>query len=145
MCCSINKLCNFLEEIYYVNSGGCCFIASLIANHLDRLGISYDLIVYSSLEKDLDYIQLEVSSKVKNKSLHKSVTGNHTCNHYCLSIKGAGEINEGNFDYPKYIIKNVHSSNIRWIYKNGVWNDYYSTRNNKIIKSIVKSFFKQYE
>ena len=143
---SINRLCDFLDEEYYINNGGCCFIASLLAEHLDRLGISYNLIAYDYLERDLDFVQHEVSSKVKNKSLRKSVTGNHTCNHYCLSIEGAGEINSGEFEEcSRYVIKDVHSSNIRWIYRSGRWNDEYDTNNNKAIKQIIKSFFERYE
>ena len=143
---SINRLCDFLDEEYNINNGGCCFIASLIAERLDRLGISYNLIAFDDLERDLDFIQNEVSSKIKNKSLRKSVTGNHTCIHYCLSIRGAGEINIGEFEnLSKYIIKDIHSSNIRWIYRNGVWNNEYDTNNNKAIKQIIKSFFERYE
>lgn len=143
---SINRLCEFLDEEYYINCGGCCFIASLLAEHLDRLKISYSLVAYDYLEKDLDYIQHEVSSKIKNKSCRKSVTGNHTCNHYCLIIEGAGEVNSGDFsECSRHVIKDVRSSNIRWIYRNGKWNCDYDTRNNKAIKNIVKSFFKQYE
>lgn len=146
LCKSINKLCDFLNSEYNINCGGCCFIAFLLATHLDKLGISYELIAYDDLEKDLDYIQHEVSSKVKNKSYRKSVTGNHTCNHYSLFIKGAGEVNGGDFsECLKYVIKDVQSSNIRWIYRNGVWNTDYNTCNNKAIKNIVKSFFEQYE
>lgn len=146
LCKSINKLCDFLDSEYSINCGGCCFIASLLATHLDKLGISYNLIAYDYLEKDLDYIQHEVSSKVKNKSCRKSVTGNHTCNHYSLFIEGAGEVNRGDFDEClKYVIKDVQSSNIRWIYRNGAWNTDYNTCNNKAIKNIVKSFFEQYE
>lgn len=145
---SINTLCRFLDKEYYVNCGGCCFIASVIAKHLDRLGISYKLIAYDYFDKDLDFVQYEVSNKVKNKSILKSVTGNHTCNHYCLFIEGAGEINTGNIDNEslvRYEIQVVNSSNIRWIYKNGEWNNDYDTNNNKTIKNIVKSFFRQYE
>lgn len=146
LCKSINNLCDFLDTEYNINNGGCCFIASLLATHLDKLGIPYDLITYSYFEKDLDYIQYEVSSKVKNKSYRKSVTGNHTCEHYSLFIKGAGEINEGDFDnFVRYVIKDVQGSNIRWIYRNGTWNTDYNTCNNKAVKNIVKSFFKQYE
>lgn len=144
---SINRLCGFLDEEYNVNRGGCCFIASLIAEHLDRLKIPYSLVAYDYLDKDLDYIQHEVLSKAKNKSGRKSVTGRHTCNHYCIKIEGAGEVNNEGFTdgCSRYIIEDVRSSNIRWIYRNGLWNDEYDTGNNKIIKGIVKSFFKKHE
>ena len=146
LCRSINRLCDFLNEEYNINYGGCCFIASLIAEHLDRLKISYNLIVYDYFEKDVDYVQHEILTKVKNKSYRKSVIGNNTCFHYCLFIEGAGEINSGDFnDCIRYVIKDVQCSNIRWIYRNGKWNKNYDIYNNKSIKNIVKSFFRRYE
>lgn len=143
---SINRLCYFLDEEYNINNGGCCFVASVIAKHFDYLKIPYSLVTYADLERDIDYIQHEVSCKVRNTSQRKSVTGIHTCTHYCLLIEGAGEVNSGEFDdCHKYIIKDIHSANIRWICRNGLWNKEYDTNNNTIIKGIIKAFFKRYE
>lgn len=143
---SINRLCEFLDEEYNINSGGCCFIASLLSKHLDNLKVPYSLVAYDYIERDEYCIQYEVSKKVKNKFVRGSVTGIHSCNHYCLYIEGAGEINSGEFENcSRYVIKDIKSSNIQWIYKNGKWNDRYSIDNNKAIKNIIKSFFKQYE
>lgn len=142
---SVNNLCEFLDTEYNINNGGCCFIAALLAKHLDHLKIPYNLVVYDDFGRDIESIQYEVFVKVKNSSYRNSVTGKSTCSHYCLYIIGAGEVNSGNFSGYKYTIKDVCSSNIRWIYRCGKWNPCYDTANNNTIKSIVKSFFKRYE
>lgn len=144
---NLNSLCKFLDETYCVNLGGCCFLASLIAKHLDRLHIKYDLVIYDDCARDRLRIEHEVMACRKNRGLSNSVTGNYSCNHYCLRLRGAGVIN-GDDDYGRkhqYIIPDVSCKNIRWIYKNSEWNDCYEVQHNKTIKNIVKEFFKEYE
>lgn len=143
---SINNLCDFLSTEYNINNGGCCFIASLLAEHLEKLQIDYELIIYSILNKDITDIQFEISNQVKNKTSNKSATGRFACNHYTININGIGEVNSGQFKYCyRYKIIHITSKNIKWIYRNSRWNEDYNTCNNKTIKNIVKSFFEQYE
>lgn len=143
---SLNSLCRFLDETYDVNKGGCCFLASVIAKHLDRLGIDYALVIYDDYKKDHTQIEHEVISCHRNKGIFTSVTGSCSCNHYCLQIKGAGVINEDDLEEThRYLIPDVTYKNINWIYKNSDWNDCYEVRHNKTIKNIVKTFFKDYE
>ena len=142
---SLNELCEELHEEYEINFGGCCFVASLIAKHFDRLNILYELVVYNDYDLNIDDIQNEVSNKVTNQD-SDSVTGYNTCSHYCLNVFGFGIINEGGFgDMSEHHIKNINSSNISWIYKNTKWNPDYLTINNNRIKTIINSFFKKYE
>ena len=143
---NLNSLCKFLDETYSVNLGGCCFLASLIARHLDKLNIKYDLVIYDNYAKDRVCIEHEVISCRKNKGLNNSVTGYYSCNHYCLQIRGAGIINGDDCKSEhRYSIPDVSYKNIRWIYKNSSWNDCYEVQHNKTIKNIVKEFFKEYE
>lgn len=144
---NLNSLCKFLNETYCVNSGGCCFLASLIAKYLDRLHIKYDLVIYDDYARDRLCIEYEVMACRKNRGLSNSVTGNYSCNHYCLQLRGVGVIN-GDDDCARehrYTIPDVSYKNIRWVYKNGKWNDCYEVQHNKTIKNIVKEFFKEYE
>lgn len=144
---NLNSLCKFLDETYNVNMGGCCYLASLIAKHLDKLNIKYDLIIYDNYSRNRENIKCEVISRRKNKDLNNSVTGCYSCNHYCIRLRGAGVIN-GNGDYiegHRYSIPNISYKNIRWIYKNSRWNKCYKVQYNKTIKNIVKEFFKNYE
>lgn len=144
---SINNLCDFLEQEYFINHGGYCFIAYVIAKQLDKLGIAYKLIIYDYHKRNSNCIQYEVHNKVKNRTYSSSVTGNYCCSHYSLHIIGAGEVNNGRFerDMFRYSIEDIHSSNIHWIYKTSSWNSDYNRKNNKTIKNIVKMFFKKYE
>jgi hypothetical protein len=144
--CSINNLCKFLDDTYGINYGGCCYLAALIARYLDRLDIKYSLIVYDACKKNKSYIEYEILNKSKNKHYSRSVTGNNTCNHYCLRIHGSGIINETKLEnVHRYVINDVDSKSISWIYRSGVWNNCYKTKYNKTIKSIVKEFFREYE
>lgn len=143
---SINRLCEFLDYEYSINNGGCCYVASILAINLERLKIPYSLVVYDSCGKDFASINREVSTKIKNRQSSRSVTGLWTCNHYCLYIPGIGEINSmEDFGYNRYIIRPVSSSNIKWIYKTGSWNDHYDPSDNKTVRSIIKAFFSKYE
>lgn len=142
---SLNSLCNFLHDNYQVNCGGCCFIAYLIARHLDRLGIEYSLVIYDFFEKDQVCIEYEVLKKHKNKGVNNSVTGLNSCHHYCLQIRGAGVVNLDEECGHRYIISGVTYKNIRWIYENSYWNECYDIQHNKTIRNIVKEFFKEYE
>ena len=94
---NLNSLCKFLDDTYDVNSGGCCFLASLIAKHLDKLNIKYNLVVYDCCTKNRLCIEQEVISCHKNKGFRNSITGRYSCNHYCLQLKGAGVINSDNY------------------------------------------------
>lgn len=148
----LNSLCNFLDEVYEINYGGCCFLASEISKHLDILGLSYDLVIYNSEERDQLSIEQEIKNCRSNKSREQSITGRNSCNHYCLQLQGSRLINSADYeveyedgDSYKYVISKISHKNINWIYKRGGWNDDYNVSHNKTIKNIVKEFFKEYE
>lgn len=86
--CSLDYLCNFINKLYNINNGGCCYLAYLIACHLDRLKIKYDLIIYDYRKKDENCI----NDDVINMYLPSSVTGKQTCDHYCISVLNGGII-----------------------------------------------------
>lgn len=145
---SINSLCELLDKEYDINNGGCCYIAYLIAKELDKLNIKYTLKIFDSEKKDRISIKNEVLRKKLNSNPNESVVGNNSCNHYCLYILRGGEINYGDFytrEYHCYTINNISAKNIQWIYKNGSWNKLYNTNNNKLIESLIKKHFKQYD
>lgn len=137
----LNELCDKLDSKYYVNFGGCCYLASVIAYHLDKLGIEYRLVIYSNELKNPLYINHEVYSKIKNfRSELNSVSGYNNCNHYTLYIKGAGIINPGHGRH-KYYVDGITASNIKWIYRVSSWNTDYNRRDNRKIRNIINSFF----
>ena len=52
----LNNLCSYLDNWYEINSGACCYVAYLIARHLDKLNVGYKLIVYA--DEDLSLIHI---------------------------------------------------------------------------------------
>ncbi len=141
----LNHLCKCLHDMYDINYGGCCYVAYIIAKHLDLLGIKYNLVVCDDLKRNEKEINLEVHNKVKNCNYKTSVV-NCTCNHYCINIIGVGHINRGKCKYPhKYFIKNIDNAHIKWIYNNGSWNERYDKKRNKIVSNMINNFFKEYE
>ena len=144
---SLNNLCLQLNNKYLINNGGCCFVAYLIAFHLDRLGLRYKLLIITNEFKDDISISSEVHSRVRNNSRRTSIVGSGTCNHYALYLEGGGTINVGGFStfLNKYLIEDVNSSDIKWIYRSGRWNPEYNVHNNRIIRKTFNAFFNGYE
>lgn len=144
---SLNNLCLQLDKKYFINNGGCCFVAYLIAFHLDRLGLRYRLLIFTDVSKDEISISSEVHSRVKNTSKRTSIVGLKTCHHYALYLEGGGVINAGGFNRlpNKYLIEDITSSDIKWIYRSGVWNSKYNVHNNRIVRKAFNAFFNDYE
>lgn len=146
---NLNKLCKDLNRDYSINSGGCCFVAFVIASHLYRLGIPYKFIICDESKKCRKDILHELNNQVNNYYLERdSVTGEECCNHYCLRIEGGyinGSYYISNNYYHKYSFKNITPDVIEWVYETGDWNDFYLTKYNNKIKKIINKFFKDYE
>lgn len=139
---SLDQLCQCLDSLYDINNGGCCYIAYLIACHLDKLKVKYDLVIYDYEEKDEDHVNNEVC----NMCFPNSITGNQTCTHYCISISGGGIINEGDVTgLSKCLVKGITSKNLKWLYKHGSWNEVYNRGDNKYVKGMINLFFSKYE
>lgn len=145
----LNKLCKELQYEYSINSGGCCFVAFVIASNLYKLNIPYKFVICDNNKKCRKDILYELTNQVNNNYYEKdSATGGECCNHYCLKI-GSVYINGGHYIedsyYHKYNFKNITPDVIKWVYETGDWNDVYLTKyNNKILK-IINNFFKDYE
>lgn len=76
--------------------------------------------------------------------LPNSVTGKQTCEHYCIS--GGGVVNEGDVTYlKKYVVRDITSRNLKWLYRNGDWNEMYNRDDNEYVKGMINSFFSKYE
>lgn len=143
---SLNKLCETLNSLYSINSGGCCYVAYLISKWLDKFNIRYQLVIYNYSKKDVLGISCEVQSMRVNKSPHSSVTRRYSCAHYCLLIIEGGYVNKGDVSgLKRHSISGITNKNIRWVYRTGCWNKMYDTRNNRVVKNMINSFFKNYE
>lgn len=139
----LNRICDKLQNKYDINYGGCCYVAYLIKKHLERLGISSELVI---VDTSGDIEEVEVKAACDNRDPCCKGTGGDTCNHYFISITGYDFVNEGGYDGGKVII--VHDLNfedIRWIYRTGSWNDCYDTKNNAMVGRRIKQVFDRYE
>lgn len=151
----LNSLCEFLDNSYGINHGGCCFVSSIIARYLDNLGIEYNLVIFD----DDDRVEDNVTYNVQNNCNHycdDSVIGFwHTCSHYCIEIInsddiiGEGIINSDDCDaddYYMFRIPRINHENIDYLLDQGVWNkqfkyyDYYD-----IISNMIHELFREYE
>ena len=141
----LNQLCQLLNDDYDINRGGCCYITYLIAKNLDRLHIPYKLVIFDRYPKDIKAIKKELYKQRFHRTYYKSVTGIHSCSHYCLQI-GENLINASDyFEFYKYVISDINAKHILWIYKHGVWNNNYDVRNNLTVKRIINNYFKNEE
>lgn len=141
----LNKLCDILVDEYNINYGGCCYVAYEIAKHLDRFHIDYELHVLNDYPLNPERINKEVRNKRHDVGFG-SVTGDNTCCHYYLVVKGGGSVNRGNpcCSYYSYVITKINHRNLNWLYRTSWWNSVYKYKNNKLIKKIINLHFRQY-
>ena len=122
----LDKLCKFLDEMYDINCGGCCFVAACLAECLQKDNISYQVIVYECPE------DISKFSKIKR-----------SCLHYFLSINN-NDIN-GYEDIDEYnVFDNISSRSLFNHYKKCSWNCCYNSNKNKFIKKIIKQYYEDF-
>lgn len=115
----------FLDNAYNINSGGCCFVASVLAKLLEQDGVNFSVIVYDC-DYD-DFYDLDCSQY-----------------HYTLQI-GDRIVNgyEDDDDYAEYY--NVSSKDLLEHYKEcGDWNEVYNRKRNNYIKRVIKDFYNDF-
>lgn len=111
----LNKFLKQLNNLYNINSGGCCYIAYLIASHFNNLNIPFKLLIQSG--KDIG-------------------------NHYCLIVHKTKINSLENYEYE---IKLIASPNtIKRIYDENQWSKKYNIKYNKLISIKIREFFKPY-
>ena len=137
----LNQLLSYLDRQYSINSGGCCYVAYLLAINLERLGIKFKLVVNSDNHYDASLLRKNIRNVQNNK--HVQGCGRYTFNHYYIKV-GNHYINRGHYGVTT-VIKNVTAKDILNVYKSGCWNDYYSTSNNPFIAKKISKFFLNYE
>lgn len=131
LCHKLNSLFIFLDEVYHINSGGCCYVASVLAELLEEDNIDYSTIVY-----DCDYDNFyDISC---------------SCYHYAIRIIGAEEycsiINGYDEDECDTFseFEGVTAMDLLDHYKECSWNNYYNIFRNKYIKGLITKFYKDF-
>ena len=112
-----NRMINiFLEKLnnkYHFNSGGCCYVAYLIAKELEEMNEPFYLIIQNSSWKG---------------------------NHYCISCPKFGIINPFE-DYQHRIQFRASSDTIKRIYDDNEWSMKYDTSKNAELAKEIKNIF----
>ena len=116
----------WLAENLWINNGGCCFIAYVVAKNLEKRNIPYSLMVYDYE----DYSYEEVSDTLFVKSF----------NHYAIKteygiINGDSQCEDP--DCQSYEFTDFDSESIYNLYKRNDWNSDYDTDENSFTESIV--------
>ena len=131
----LNELLDKLNKQFHINSGGCCYVAYIIARNFDKYKIKYCLNIECSTESQFTQNSRE---NVMNKNVVTSATHYYLrCNN--LDINCLGSV----FRVISISNKFIQSEHIKGIYDNCHWNDYYNTSNNKTIKNIIYDFFRK--
>ena len=124
----LDKLCKFLDEIYNINCGGCCYVAACLAECLQKDNISYQVVVLECPEDVVKFSKIQRS-----------------CCHYFLSINnndinGYDEV--GNDEYQ--VFDGVSYRSLFNHYKKCGWNNVYDRDKNKFIKTIIKRYYEDF-
>lgn len=147
---TLSDIFNYLNSKYCINSGGCCYVALVLAKELERLNIKYQLVIYNDKDINSRTRKLPIRRAIKNRDPHQTVgIGKNVCIHYAIATSELGVLNPDNCDVDPYLksisLATINSSDIEWIYKTGDWNRCYNTKFNKIVRDCIHLAFKGYE
>ena len=103
-----------MNNSYNINWGGCCFVAAVISEQLEKYNISFKI----AYTKCPTHFAIKVSDRYINRDGFKF-----------------DKLSEIYLWDSKFLYET---------YQNGNWNDHYSKRWNLIVKTRIKSLFKKY-
>lgn len=143
---SLKSLFNYLDTVFDINAGGCCFVSYVLAKRLESIGENFRLILYDEDNYLEDFDSSDIRRNIKNRDSKGCPTGNNTCWHYTLETNDLGIINPSDFLGEKHItIKGVSSGDLLWIYEKGEWNPSYNPEVNDIVEENINLIFDAYE
>lgn len=128
VCDNLNAICKCLNTIYSVNSGGCCYMAYIIAEILNKEGIEYSVILESD-NNDLADSFSDIDDSVY---------------HVCIKVTQGDNIyiiNEISDSIEGYEYENVSPKELLDYYNKGHWNWTYQVVKNKFIKYVVNLIY----
>lgn len=122
----LNNLCEYLDDKYHINHGGCCFIAYCISRMLEKDKIPFTVCVLGYREfpsmRSIDFGQNHYYLQIGNIDINYS-----EC--YCTELS--------NFS-------NVTSRMLLFHYNKYEWNDYYDFSNNLMIKKFIEASYNEF-
>lgn len=121
----LNNLFYFLDNTYEINSGGCCFVASVLARLFEKDGIKFSVIVYDC-EYD-NFYDIDCSQY-----------------HYTLRFgeKILNAYDDNEYSYSEFF--NICAKDLEEHYKECDWNECYNSKHNDYIKRIIKNFYNDF-
>lgn len=143
----LNRLCTQLDNDYYINEGGCCYVAYVIAKLMNRYNINdYYLSIVNTEPKEQLFVLDNIKRRKKKDDEDHLIIKDGTCNHYFITINNK-KINGCGYFWksPKLFRMNIsiNPNDILWIYHNGNWCDTYDKRNNLAVYNRIEYIFKQ--
>lgn len=128
---NLNSICDCLDYIYSINSGGCCYIAYIIADILEREGFEFDVLIIPNPEVDMPENFSDLIESTQHVCLRVTI------NNDVYFINCTEDYDED--DYIAYY--NVSSIDILNYYKSWKWNCIYDVARNKFIKYIINLIY----
>lgn len=113
---NLNRICEDLDNKYYLNSGGCCYVTAVITEQLEKYNIPYTVIHY---DKYSCHYAIRVSDRIINRAGYSS-----------------SEIVYDMFQSSKYMYNLYYAND---------WNTtYVSKEYNPIVKTTIENLFRKY-
>lgn len=147
----LSQLLEYLDLRFYINDGGCCYVAYILARELEAMGIKYQLIIYNDEGINSKTKKLPIRSAIKSRNSFDKVIGigKATCAHYAIFTSEFGIINSAGCDNDPKLksisLGAINSLDIEWLYRTGSWNRCYNKKFSEIIKDYIHLAFKGYE
>lgn len=126
----LNNLFNYLDESYYINSGGCCYVSYLVAKLLQRDGFEFNLLIWSkeSLPEKFEYL--------KYGNYHYAIQlGDNTINGDMMDEELDDDLYKKSYSHINY---SKILSHYKKVCKINDWNDIYDKSLNSFISKMVK-------
>lgn len=111
----INAKCEYLKNKFQINSGGCCYVAAVLAEYLTKYDIPYEVVYY-------DNGGCHYYIKVSDRNLNRDGCG---------------------WQYSEILDHGGYEEIYEWYY-NDDWNECYNTKYNGIVKISLKRIFDKY-
>ena len=126
----LNTLCEALDKIYAINSGGCCWVAHCLTKLLRNDGFRVDLVIY-----DPD---------MYTDGSHSINDVVEACNHYYIKV-GGYSINQSDFTDKDYEVTFSDISEVDLLnhYKDNEWCCAYDHNDNNIVYKTLSMHYKR--
>lgn len=131
---NLNSICTCLDKIYRINSGGCCYIAYIIADILYKEGLNYKVLVVPDFGNKLP----DNFTDIKDSVYHVFIEVEFDGETYLINDADCSSEDE-ELEAVEY--DNVSPGEILNYYKGTTWNWSYNTVKNKFIKYVINLLY----